>query len=129
MTRPEDCRILRETSTAERLRLWVNGTNTPVGGHVFRQDLANVWWAYRIQNFKLLCSGEEDHDPDFRRIEIAEIVGAYNDGTPFTLVTACACKRCGKSVRSAWGIEYELRIAGDGLQSEGGERKAGNLCQ
>jgi hypothetical protein len=114
MTRLGDCRILRETSTAERLRLWVNGTNTPLGGHVFRQDLANPWWAYRIQNFKVPCSGGEKHDLDFPLIEIAEIAGAPSDGTPFTLVTACACKRCGNSVRSAWGLEYELHRAAGG---------------
>lgn len=107
MTRIEDCWILRQTSNAERLRLCVNGTNTPLGGYVFRQDLADPFWAYRIQNIKVLCSGGEIHDLDFPLLEVIEIAGTDLDGIPHTLVTACACKVCGKSIRSAWGLQYE----------------------
>jgi hypothetical protein len=108
MTQIKDCRILRQTSNAERLLLSVNGTNTPLGGYVFLSKLGDPFWTNRIQNFKDPCSDGAEHDLDFPLIEIVEVVGAHTDGVPHTLVTACACKRCGKSVRTAWGVEYKL---------------------
>ncbi len=108
VTRKRECQILRATSKTDELRVHVAGTNSRIGGYIFHRT--DSYWAYRVQNFEITCSGREEHVLDVLAMKIAEIIGVHTDGVPHTLVTSCPCKICGKSIRTAWGLEYRPEI-------------------